>query len=136
MLDAVIFNILIGNNDAHGKNFSFLYAAEGSTLAPLYDLSSTVAYPALSTSMAMKIGGTDKFEDLRLLHWEQFAKDTGLGPAQVRRRLVHLAHSSPEAARKVRGELAPAKNDTPILDGIVSTIEGRATKLVRLTADP
>jgi len=40
-LDALIFNYLIGNHDAHGKNFSLIYdegtTPEGSTtrLAPL-----------------------------------------------------------------------------------------------------
>jgi len=39
----VIFNWLVGNNDAHGKNFSLLYAGIGTgraeiRLAPLYDI--------------------------------------------------------------------------------------------------
>jgi serine/threonine-protein kinase HipA len=48
LLDAVFFNWLIGNNDAHGKNFSMIYRADGQTrLAPLYDLVSTAAYDLL-----------------------------------------------------------------------------------------
>src|SRR5579862_2004816 len=42
LLDAVIFNYLIGNNDAHGKNFSLIYLEGTAILAPLYDLVSTV----------------------------------------------------------------------------------------------
>jgi serine/threonine-protein kinase HipA len=57
LLDAVIFNFLIGNHDAHGKNFSFLYSGGQTRLAPLYDLLSTSYYPELSPKMAMKIGG-------------------------------------------------------------------------------
>ena len=62
LFDAAIFNYLIGNHDAHGKNFSLLYVlgADGRTqtrLAPLYDLICTLAYPDLSKKMAMKIGG-------------------------------------------------------------------------------
>ena len=43
LLDAVIFNYLTGNHDAHGKNFSLLYRDESSSirLAPFYDLLST-----------------------------------------------------------------------------------------------
>jgi MFS superfamily sulfate permease-like transporter len=52
----VIFNVIAGNADAHGKNFSILYDAEGPRLAPLYDLLATVAYPDLSPKFAMKIG--------------------------------------------------------------------------------
>jgi len=61
LLDAVIFNYLAGNNDAHGKNFSLLYHGAGTEnqeigIAPLYDLVSTIYYPELSRNMAMKIG--------------------------------------------------------------------------------
>ncbi len=136
LLDAVIFNLLIGNNDAHGKNFSFLYSSNGATLAPLYDLSSTVAYPALSTTMAMKVGGADRFDKLTPRHWEQFAIDAGLGPAQVRQRVIHLARSMPGLAHDVRSSLAPAKDDAAVLDSVVSTIENRAENLLHGNEHP
>lgn len=56
LIKAVIFNLLIGNCDAHGKNFSLLYQKEGITLSPLYDLINTLYYENLTTKMAMKIG--------------------------------------------------------------------------------
>ncbi len=43
LLDSAIFNVIIGNADAHGKNFSLLYHRGGGPLAPLYDLMCTVA---------------------------------------------------------------------------------------------
>jgi serine/threonine-protein kinase HipA len=57
----VIFDYLVGNNDAHGKNFSLFYRGGGIEepeirLAPLYDVVSTVYYPELSPEMAMRIG--------------------------------------------------------------------------------
>src|SRR5260370_7153711 len=56
LLDAAIFNYLIGNNDAHGKNFSLVYPDKEIRLAPLYDAISTIYYPELNTDMAMRIG--------------------------------------------------------------------------------
>src|ERR1039458_8453737 len=43
LLDAVIYNYLVGNNDAHGKNFSLLYRGTGTpnleiSFSPLYDV--------------------------------------------------------------------------------------------------
>ena len=36
---AVAFNVLVGNSDAHGKNFALLYdSTAGPRLAPLYDI--------------------------------------------------------------------------------------------------
>ncbi len=57
LLGAALFNAIIGNADAHAKNFGLLYLPERTKLAPLYDLLSTVAYPDLSPRFAMKIGG-------------------------------------------------------------------------------
>lgn len=50
-----LFNFLIGNCDAHGKNYSLLYR-DGVQLAPAYDIVSTVVYPDLSKKLSMKIG--------------------------------------------------------------------------------
>ncbi len=45
LLRAVAVNVLIGNGDAHAKNFSLLHEPSGSLrLAPLYDLLSTLVY--------------------------------------------------------------------------------------------
>ncbi|HEY6311055.1 MAG TPA: HipA domain-containing protein [Streptosporangiaceae bacterium] len=45
LLRAVVLNVLIGNGDAHAKNFSLLHHASGALgLAPLYDLMSTLYY--------------------------------------------------------------------------------------------
>ena len=45
LLRAVTLNVVIGNGDAHGKNFSLLHDPSGRIrLAPLYDLVSTLVY--------------------------------------------------------------------------------------------
>lgn len=45
LLRAVTFNVLIGNGDAHAKNFSLLHEPSGALrLSPLYDLLSTLFY--------------------------------------------------------------------------------------------
>lgn len=93
LLDALIFNFLIGNNDAHGKNFSLLYGTslkEGGTslrIAPLYDLLCTVYYPELSNKMAMKIGSQYEFELVLPRHFEQLANDAGLSSSMVKKRV-------------------------------------------------
>src|SRR5256714_15195294 len=78
LVDGVIFNALIGNHDAHAKNYSLIYDADGTRLAPLYDLLSTAIYPHLTAKLAMKVGGYYEFEDILPRHWERFAKDAKL----------------------------------------------------------
>lgn len=92
LLDAVFFNVLIGNNDAHAKNFSILYGSEGtSRLAPLYDLVCTIYYPEIENRLAMKIGGQDNADLVYPKEIDAFAKEASLGAAQARRNLVALA---------------------------------------------
>ena len=98
LLRATLFNILIGNADAHGKNFSLLHGLTREPgirpsvrLAPLYDLLCTLVYPDLSPRYAMKIGSKAEFKDIRDRHWDAFAESAGLGPPQVRRELRSMA---------------------------------------------
>ena len=106
MLDYVIFNALIGNHDAHAKNFSLLYANSTPVLAPLYDVLSTAVYPNLTPKMAMKIGSKYKFNEVQARHWDQFAKAVGLGKAQARKRILALANSMPITARQLQSDPA------------------------------
>ena len=64
LMDATIFNLIAGNADAHGKNFSLLYTDSGPVLAPLYDLLTTIAYPELSPRLAMKIGKRNTLDEM------------------------------------------------------------------------
>ena len=94
LLDAAIFNLIIGNADAHAKNFSLLHSSGGAImLAPLYDLLSTVIYPNLHVKLAMKIGGKAVLEDIEPRHWERFAADAQLGAPYVRTRVGQLCNA-------------------------------------------
>jgi serine/threonine-protein kinase HipA len=106
LLDAVIFNYLVGNNDAHGKNFSLLYRGAVTEnleieLSPLYDVVSTIYYPELSREMAMKIGSAYSSEKVTPGDFEQLAREAGLAPPMVRRRVPELAETVIGALQKV-----------------------------------
>jgi serine/threonine-protein kinase HipA len=125
LLDYVIFNALIGNHDAHAKNFSLIYTERGAALAPLYDALSTAVYPNLTDKMAMKIGSKYKFTEVQARHWEQFAQAAGLSPAQVKKRVLALAGQLPVEANALRSAFVAQGTDHPILDEIVDLIARR-----------
>ncbi len=108
LLDAVIFNFLIGNHDAHGKNFSLLYVLpEGSQrfravrLAPLYDLICTAIYPNLSNKMAMKIGKAYERSAVDPDQFEKLAGETGFAKPLVKSKVIDLTKSMLEAVDRV-----------------------------------
>ena len=116
LLDAVIFNLIVGNADAHGKNFSILYSKNGARLAPLYDLLSTVAYPELSQKFAMKIGKRETLADMNQRTWIAFATDSGLGAPIIRRRVTEICDQIIETTSRVAEKIAKqGLNQTEIL---------------------
>lgn len=136
LLDAVVFNALIGNHDAHAKNFSLLYAGESKnaapTLAPLYDLLCTAIYDHLTPKMAMELGSKYQFIDVLPRHWDQFAQAAGLSKAQTKKRVLQIAQQLPAVARSVQA--APPFEGQAIVTKIVEVIDQRtALTIHRLT---
>jgi len=86
LLDAVIFNIAIGNVDSHAKNYAILLGPGLPRLAPLYDLMSGLSWPAITQNHAQDIGDQRRGRHIHGRHWRRFALAAGLaGPATVRR---------------------------------------------------
>lgn len=128
LLDAVIFNLIVGNADAHGKNFSILYDDPGPRLAPLYDLLSTVTYPELSPKLAMKIGKRATLEEMNAKGWAAFAADAGLGLPLIRRRVVEISESVTARARDVVGALRRPGLDETALTHYAEQVIDRAER--------
>ena len=131
LLDAVIFNVLIGNHDAHGKNFSFTYG-EGSLitgkdirLAPLYDLVSTVYYPELTPNMAMKVGGESKSDKLRPRNFEKLAIEANLAKPMVIQRV-------PELARIILETIDEIDIVHPVGCDVIALIKKRCERFIHL----
>jgi serine/threonine-protein kinase HipA len=126
LLDAAIFNLIIGNADAHAKNFSLLHRRNVITLAPLYDLLSTVIYPNLHMKLAMKIGGKAVLEDIESRHWERFAADAQLGAPFVRARVGQLCSAVIAA---IDGEFAKALPPDADFSAVKALVHTRAVTL-------
>ena len=124
LLDAAIVNAMLGNHDAHAKNFSLLYTDKATVLPPLYDVLCTAVYPALTPKMAMKVGSNYKFSELHRRHWEQFAEAAGLSKAQAKKRVLQITKKLSAKAHQVRASEGFCRR--PIIDKIVKLIDERA----------
>lgn len=129
LLDAAIVQVLLGNADAHGKNYSLLHREGRIELAPLYDLLSTVAYPDLSPHFAMRIARRAALEELSRGDWDRFATNAGLGAPFVRRRVQDLADLALTRADTVATELAGPGMDQDALSGFAERVTDRARRL-------
>ncbi len=130
LVDAAIFNVIIGNADAHAKNFSLL-RQEGSgssiVLAPLYDLVGTVMWPELSPRFAMTFGGATTLEQLDAKHFDRFAVDAGVAAPFVRRRAAQLAEA---VADKIGRDLrVSGLDDRELIAAQANVIRDRAERV-------
>jgi serine/threonine-protein kinase HipA len=89
------FNVLIGNADAHLKNWSIIYPDRRTPkLAPAYDFVSTMAYLP-DDGLALSLGDTKEFTRVDLARFRRFAEKAGL-PVRL------VAETARETAAKVR----------------------------------
>jgi len=132
----VIFNALVGNHDAHARNFSLLYASKTPLLAPFYDTLSMAVYPTRTPKMVMKIGSKIKFSEVQARHWDQFAEGAGLTKAQTKRRILALAKSLPVTARKLQSDAGRGFADNVVVERINALIEQRCVQTIRRLTDP
>lgn len=100
-LDALAFNYLVGASDAHAKNYSLLLRGTRVSLAPLYDIASSLPYDAAPDSglrkLAMAIGGEKRFGMVGRQHWARLARRAAVEPDWLWSRVLELAGRLPDA---------------------------------------
>ncbi len=99
----LFFNYLIGATDAHAKNHSLVFPANGQVrLAPLYDVASIAPYKSLAPGRrkplraALSIGGENRFgfvggKDIEKMVGQCGLEECGLGTELLKRRFAEMA---------------------------------------------
>lgn len=128
-----IFHYLVGNADAHGKNYALLYGSDTPDLAPIYDVVCTAVYPRLSKRLAMKIGGRDVPDTIQLKHWKTLVPETKSSQRVLVRDLAQMAERVMSEGDALVAELADEGIRHPILNAICKVISSRAGSLQRAT---
>ena len=124
------FNILIGNGDAHLKNWSLIYCdPRNPTLAPAYDLVATFLYRppgAGPEDLGLRFGRSRRFEDVRLTAFAELDRRLGARAdlADVARTLIgRVTNEWPVAADLL-------SSDPEVCRPIEQSIKARAAQLL------
>lgn len=132
LVDWVLFNVLLGNADAHGKNISLLYTANGQrVLAPFYDLVCTRNYPKIDRHLAMSIGGRTDPDLIGIAQLEQFAEEIQVGWRQVREAAQRLVALTPQALDEAAQEFTATWGTSPVLARITNIAAKQCKRLDR-----
>lgn len=132
-LDLVIFNYLIGNCDAHGKNFSILYKNNQPKLAPCYDLMCTaILFPFYGKlKMAMKVGGNSYLlSKVNRMSFEKLADISGYRSDFILKRVDMLSAKILDKAKALSCQLnMNEETKSPVYSKIINIIEKHLLKI-------
>ncbi len=115
LLGAVVLNSLLGNGDAHAKNFSLIHERSGALrLSPLYDLLSTLHYG--DDHLAMRVDSVHRTSQVRSDRILAEATKWGVGRTIASDVIGGLLS-------RARDAIAAARDETPgVPDGLVATV--------------
>ena len=124
-LNRILFNFIVGNGDAHAKNFSVLYRDGVPRLSPAYDVMSTAIYPEVGKRMAMKVDGEYAFKWITRSKFLRMADKLRIHPhivnsamdKMIRRVKLALPQLVAQATRRF-----PRRCYSAIADGIASRL--------------
>ena len=99
------FSYLIGNCDAHLKNYSVRFAYEegrggGIVLAPAYDFVCTTMFPRFSRDMAMSFGGVRDIDAVDAQSLDALAGDLGISKSAFKKLAAPIADGLAAALRQ------------------------------------
>lgn len=137
MLRWALFQFLIGNSDAHGKNFSF-FVRPGGLLEPTpwYDLVSVLQYDGFDTELAMAWGDVFSHGEVSAFALADFAARCGVDRKLMRREAQRLAKlATAEAAAQAEAIDYKGDAERAFVQGIADFVAHQAQRLTQLAID-
>jgi serine/threonine-protein kinase HipA len=123
LLRAVVLHVLVGNGDAHAKNYSLLHEPSGALrLAPLYDVMSTLFYR--DDRLAMYVDDVRRTDRVTVGRIVKEASSWGMARTTASETLNELLERVPAAVQQ-------AEIDTPGLPEEISVIVASQLERIR-----
>ena len=122
----IVFNCLIGNGDAHLKNFALQYTPDMNAIfvSPPFDITHTLIYEDIDNKMALKMAGSKEFPSFN--HLLALAD----GPGFKIRGAKDIIH---EFAQRIE-ELLVDSEEVKLIDGLKESISRHLSRTMHQTA--
>ena len=122
MYKYIVFNCLIGNGDAHLKNFALQYSPDMNNIfvSPPFDITHTLIYASIDNKMALKLSGSKAFPDLS--HLIKLAESNQF---RIRNPKEIIESFSENILNYLR-----TSNEAQLFDGLRTSIEGSISNIM------
>ncbi|WP_233808950.1 HipA domain-containing protein [Paraburkholderia sp. HP33-1] len=133
MIRWALLQLLVGNSDAHGKNFSFFVGEAGIQPTPMYDLVSVNAYgESVEQEMAMGYGDEFRIENITPYALADFAHRTGTRPAMLAREMQRMANAALKIAPELAREAFYTAEERELVQRVSDFVCGQAGLFLKL----
>lgn len=133
LLRWALFQLIIGNSDAHGKNFSFFAQRAHLQPAPWYDVVCVARYPDLDQSFAMAIGDAFSWDDLTPMELAYFGHQCKVDSKLLLRECMRLTKLVGELPRLLANPIY-TDEERDFLAPITDLVRERTGALVDLAS--
>lgn len=97
VIDRIVLNVLLGNGDAHAKNWAYTYPdGQQPVLSPAYDIVPTVLYVP-SDDLGMNLARSKRFEDVTVRGLSRLSEKAGWSPDKGQRRATEAVERTVQA---------------------------------------
>ncbi len=131
-----LFNLMIGNSDAHGKNISFHQFATGIMPAPFYDLVSVRVYEDnVLQEMAMAFGDQFMGDHVGEADLLSFAEVADIAAEELMHELMQIANAITEMAPMLIDGASYTAPERELLGRIAAYASKQAQRLLLIGSE-
>jgi len=136
LLNWALFQVLIGNSDAHGKNLSFFVGKAGIDVAPSYDLLNIDIYGhEFEGDLAMAVG--DEFVAEKVMPYDlaEFCEASNLPPRQVATSLKNLCTAALDRMGNLPLDDVLPGEEMDFAQALIEKLKGNAERLLAIAGE-
>jgi serine/threonine-protein kinase HipA len=136
LLNWALFQILIGNSDAHGKNISFFVGKAGIDVAPSYDLLNIDIYKdEFERDLAMAVGNEFIAEKVMPYDLAEFCDESNLSQRQVATSLKNLCTATIDRMGRLPLDDVQPGEEMDFARDLIEKIKGNAERLLAVAGE-
>ena len=136
LLHWLLFQLLIGNNDAHAKNISFFVGPKGIDIAPAYDLLNVAFYgDEYGQDLAMAVGDSFCAEKIFSYQLAEMCEDCKLPQRQVATSLKTLCLAVLKNVQNLLSDSALNEAEKEFARKLIEKIRTNATRFLEIAEE-